>query len=266
MWQNPMENSTNSTVLCTKYDKYLVLQLNRPRVLNALNEEVMETLSAHLARANYDDAVHSVVLTGHDKAFAAGADIHMMKDLSFPDTYKQDFITRNWDAIASFRKPIIAAVNGFALGGGCELALNCDIVIAGECARFGQPEVTVGVIPGAGGTQRLARSIGKAKTMDLCLTARTIDAHEAERIGIVSRIVPSTQTVQEACRIAKQLATLPLVSILMIKESILQAFETPLSQGIKLERRLFQACFALHDQKEGMSAFTDKRPALFTDQ
>ena len=204
-----------------------------------------------------------MVLTGSEKAFAAGADIAAMKDFDYMDAYLGDYITRNWESVRSFRKPIIAAVAGYALGGGCELAMSCDLIVAGKGAKFGQPEIRLGILPGAGGTQRLTHAVGKAKAMDLCLTARMMDAEEAERAGLVARIVDDAQVVEEAMAMAKTIAGYSLPTVLMIKECINRAFETPLAEGLLFERRQFHAAFALADQKEGMAAFVEKRAARF---
>jgi enoyl-CoA hydratase len=240
-----------------------VVTLNRPKQMNALNDTLMDELGHALLAFERDEAIGCIVLTGNGKAFAAGADIGVMATLSFADAYKGDYITRNWETIRSLRKPVIAAVNGFALGGGCELAMMCDIVIAAESARFGQPEITVGVIPGAGGTQRLPRAVGKAKAMDMVLTARIIDAAEAERSGLVSRVVPSDKLMDEALAAALTIARLPSLAVMAAKESINRAFESGLSDGIQFERRLMHSMFATEDQKEGMDAFINKRKPVF---
>ena len=210
-----------------------------------------------------DPGIGCLVLTGSDKAFAAGADIKEMKDRTFIDVFTSDFITKGWERLAQCRKPTIAAVAGYALGGGCEIAMMCDMIIAAESAKFGQPEITIGTIPGAGGTQRLTRAVGKAKAMDLVLTGRTMDAAEAERSGLVARIVPADKLLDEALGIASKIASFSLPSVLMAKEAVNQAFETGLSEGLKLERRLFHSSFATADQKEGMAAFAEKRPPKF---
>jgi len=240
-----------------------LITLNRPKALNALNDALMDELGAALAGFDADEGVGAIVLTGSDKAFAAGADIGAMKDWSYMDVYKSGYITRNWERLRSVRKPVIAAVAGFALGGGCELAMMCDFIIAADTAKFGQPEIKIGVIPGAGGTQRLPRAVGKAKAMDLVLTGRMMDAAEAERAGLVSRVVPAAQLLEEALGAAGQIAGFSLPSVMAAKEAINRAFETPLSEGILFERRTFHSLFATEDQKEGMTAFVEKRKANF---
>lgn len=241
-----------------------LIRLNRPKQYNALNDQLMDELGRALADFDGDDAIHVIVLTGSDKAFAAGADIEAMKSYSFMDVYRNGYISRNWESLRQVRKPVIAAVNGYALGGGCEVAMMCDIIIAGDSARFGQPEVKLGIIPGAGGTQRLPRAIGKAKAMDMALTGRTINAEEAERAGLVSRVVPAAQTVETALAVADDLAKLPLPALMLCKESVNRAYETPLSEGLLFERRLFHALFGTEDQREGMAAFLEKREPTFT--
>ena len=241
-----------------------LITLNRPKALNALNDALMDELGAALFAFDADDSIGAIVLTGSDRAFAAGADIAAMAGWSYMDVYLGEYLTRNWEHIRKVRKPVIAAVAGFALGGGCELAMMCDIVIAADTARFGQPEIKLGVIPGAGGTQRLPRAIGKAKAMDLCLTARMMDAAEAERAGLVSRVVPAADVLNEALAVAATIASYSLPSVMMLKESINRAYEAPLSEGLLFERRVFHSLFATQDQKEGMRAFLEKRPAGFT--
>jgi enoyl-CoA hydratase len=240
-----------------------LITLNRPKALNALNDALMSELGEALSRLDTDDAIGAVVLTGSDKAFAAGADIAAMKDWGYMDVYKGEYITRNWERLRSVRKPVIAAVAGYALGGGCELAMMCDIIIAAEGARFGQPEIKLGIIPGAGGTQRLPRAVGKAKAMDLVLTARMMDAHEAERSGLVSRVVPGERLLDEALAAAAQIAEFSLPSVMMAKEAVNRAYEAPLAEGILFERRAFHALFATRDQEEGMAAFLEKRKPKF---
>ena len=240
-----------------------LVTLNRPKVLNALNDSLMNELGDALAAFDADEAIGAIVITGSDKAFAAGADIGVMKDRSFRDVYMGQYITRNWERLRSIRKPVIAAVAGYALGGGCELAMMCDILIAAETAKFGQPEIKLGIIPGAGGTQRLPRAVGKAKAMDLCLTARMMDAQEAERAGLVSRVVPDAKLLEEAMAVAEKIAAYSLPVVMMVKESVNRAYETTLSEGVRFERRLFHAAFALEDQKEGMAAFVEKRKPKF---
>ncbi len=240
-----------------------VVTLNRPKQMNALNANLMQELAAALYAFDADDAVGAIVITGNEKAFAAGADIVAMKDWDFIDVYRSDYITRDWEHIRKIRKPVIAAVAGYALGGGNELAMACDIVIAADNAKFGQPEVNLGIIPGAGGTQRLPRAVGKAKAMDLCLTARMMDAAEAERAGLVSRVVPLEKVMIEAMAVADKIAAYSLPVVMMIKESVNRAYESSLSEGILFERRLFHSGFALADQKEGMAAFAEKRKPAF---
>ena len=240
-----------------------VVTLNRPKQLNALAPKLMQELGAALHAFDADDGIGAIVITGNDKAFAAGADIGAMKDFDFQHAFRTNYITRDWEHIRSIRKPVIAAVAGYALGGGCELAMACDLVIAAESAKFGQPEINLGVLPGAGGTQRLPRAVGKAKAMDLCLTARMMDAQEAERAGLVSRVVPSDKLQAEAMAVAEKIASYSLPVVMMIKESVNRAYESTLSEGVLFERRLFHAAFALEDQKEGMAAFVEKRKPTF---
>jgi enoyl-CoA hydratase len=240
-----------------------LIRLNRPKQLNALNDALMNELGQALRAFDADDAIGAIVVTGNDKAFAAGADIGVMKDWGYMDVYKGDYISRNWEALKSVRKPVIAAVAGFALGGGCELAMMCDMLIAADTARFGQPEIKLGVIPGAGGTQRLPRAVGKAKAMDLILTGRMMDAQEAERAGLVSRVVAADKLLEEALAAAAQIAEFSLPSVMMAKEAVNRAYEAPLGEGILFERRLFHALFGTEDQKEGMAAFVEKRKPKF---
>jgi enoyl-CoA hydratase len=240
-----------------------LITLNRPKALNALNDALMDELGAALKAFDADDDIGAIVLTGSEKAFAAGADIGMMSKYSYMDVYKGDYITRNWETIRAIRKPVIAAVAGFALGGGCELAMMCDIVIAADTAKFGQPEIKLGVIPGAGGTQRLPRAVSKAKAMDLCLTARMMDANEAERAGLVSRVVGADRLLDEAIEAATIIAGFSLPAVMMAKEAVNRAYETTLSEGVHFERRLFHSLFATEDQKEGMAAFVEKRKPEF---
>jgi len=240
-----------------------VVTLNRPKQLNALNAKLMQELAQALYAYDADPGIGAILITGNEKAFAAGADIAAMKDFSYMDAYMADYITRDWEHLRRIRKPVIAAVSGYALGGGDELALMCDIVIAADNAKFGQPEINLGVMPGAGGTQRLPRAVGKAKAMDMCLTARTMDAQEAERAGLVSRVVPADKLQEEALAIAQKIAGYSLPVAMMIKESINRAYETPLSEGVLFERRVFHSQFALEDQKEGMAAFVEKRKPTF---
>jgi enoyl-CoA hydratase len=240
-----------------------IITLTRPKFLNALSDALMDDLGAALTAFDADEGIGCIIITGGDKVFAAGADISAMAAWSYMDVYKADFITRNWETLRRVRKPVIAAVAGYALGGGCELAMMCDLVIAADSARFGQPEAKLGIIPGAGGTQRLPRAVGKAKAMDLCLTARMMDAAEAERAGLVSRVVPAERLRDEALETAAKIAALSQPVAMMIKESVNRAYESGLSEGLLFERRVFHATFALRDQKEGMSAFTAKRPPRF---
>lgn len=253
-----------NTILTEVDGKIAVITLNRPQVLNALNDELMDELSAALLGFDADDNIGCIIIAGSEKAFAAGADIATMAKYGFKDVYRANFISRNWEEIKRVRKPIIAAVSGFALGGGCELAMMCDTIMAADNAKFSQPEVKLGIIPGAGGTQRLPRAVSKAKAMDLALTGRMMDAVEAERSGLVARIFPQAELLKEVKAIAKAIADMPLLTAMMVKEAINTAYETTLSEGIHFERRLFHACFATHDQKEGMAAFLEKRPAKFT--
>jgi enoyl-CoA hydratase len=240
-----------------------LITLNRPKQLNALNPKLMQELGAALQAYDADEGVGAIVITGSEKAFAAGADIGVMKDYSYMDAYMADYITRDWEHIRRIRKPVIAAVAGYALGGGNELAMMCDIVIAADNARFGQPEINLGIMPGAGGTQRLPRAVGKAKAMDMCLTARQMDAQEAERMGLVSRIVPLDKLMEETMAVAERIAGYSLPVVMMLKESINRAYESTLSEGILFERRLFHSQFGLADQREGMSAFLEKRKPSF---
>ena len=240
-----------------------LLTLNRPKALNALNDQLMDELGEALLAFDADDAIGAMVVTGSDKAFAAGADIGAMKDWSYMDVFKSEYISRNWETIRRVRKPVIAAVGGYALGGGCELAMMCDIIIAADTAKFGQPEIKLGIIPGAGGTQRLPRAVGKAKAMDLVLSARMMDAAEAERAGLVSRVVASDKLLDEALAAAAAIASHSLPAVMMAKEAINRAYEAPLNEGMLFERRLFHSLFATNDQKEGMAAFVEKRPAQF---
>jgi enoyl-CoA hydratase len=240
-----------------------IIRLNRPQALNALNAALIGELGQAFDDLERDPAIAAIVLTGNDKAFAAGADIKEMADKSYIEAYREDFITAGWERVAQCRKPVIAAVAGFALGGGCEIAMMCDIVIAADNARFGQPEINLGTMPGAGGTQRLPRFIGKAKAMDLCLTGRMMDAAEAERLGLVSRIVPADRLLAEAVAVAERIAELSQPIAMMVKESVNRAFETTLAEGVRFERRLFHSTFATEDQKEGMAAFIGKRKPAF---
>ena len=240
-----------------------LITLNRPKVLNALSNEVIDEVAKAMQVFDADDGIGAIVLTGNEKAFAAGADIAAMKDWSYADVYKQDYLGHQWEYLRRVRKPIIAAVSGFALGGGCELAMQCDFIIAGENAKFGQPEIKLGIIPGFGGTQRLPRAVGKAKAMDLILTARMMDAREAEQAGLVARVVPKERVLDEALEAAAVIASMSLPSVMMAKEAINRAYEAPLNEGLLFERRNFHALFATHDQKEGMNAFIEKRSPDF---
>jgi enoyl-CoA hydratase len=250
------------TLLVETRGRVGLVTLHRPAALNALNSTLVAELNGVLDGFETDPGIGCVVITGSEKAFAAGADIKEMSGLSYPQTYLDDFITA-WDRVSNRRKPIIAAVAGFALGGGCELAMMCDIILAADNARFGQPEIKLGVMPGAGGTQRLTRIVGKAKAMELCLTGRMMDAQEAERSGLVSRVVPAAELMAEAMKTAETIASMSLPIAMMTKESVNRAYETTLAEGIRFERRVFHAMFATADQKEGMGAFVEKRPARF---
>ncbi len=240
-----------------------LITLNRPQALNALNAGLIRELGSALDKFEDDGAIGAIVITGSEKAFAAGADIKEMQHKSFAAVYSEDFITKDWERIATCRKPVIAAVAGFALGGGCEIAMMCDFILAADNAKFGQPEIKLGVIPGSGGTQRLTRFIGKSKAMEMVLTGRMMDAGEAERAGLVSRVLPLAELVDEAVRVAGEIAALSRPSVMMAREAVNRAFETSLSEGVRFERRLFHATFALADQKEGMAAFVEKRKPDF---
>ena len=250
----------------TEAEKVGVITLNRPKQLNALNDQLMDELGQALKAFDADEKIGCIILTGSEKAFAAGADIGAMATYSFADVYKGDYISRNWEQIRSIRKPVIAAVSGFALGGGCELAMMCDFIIAADNAKFGQPEIKLGVIPGAGGTQRLPRAVGKAKAMDMALTGRMMNAAEAESAGLVSRVVALDKLQEEALGAALVISDFSQIAVMAAKESVNRAFEGTLNDGIMFERRLFHALFATQDQKEGMDAFVNKRKALFTHQ
>lgn len=250
-------------ILVETRGKVGLITLNRPKALNALNDALMDEVGAALKAFDADEGIGAIVITGSEKAFAAGADIGMMASYSFMDVYKGDYITRNWETIRTIRKPIIAAVAGFALGGGCELAMMCDIILAADTAKFGQPEIKLGVIPGAGGTQRLPRAVSKAKAMDLCLTARMMDAAEAERAGLVSRVIPAADLLNEALAAATTISEYSLPAVMMAKEAVNRAYETTLAEGVHFERRMFHSLFATEDQKEGMAAFVEKRKPVF---
>jgi enoyl-CoA hydratase len=254
---------TYETLLVETLGSVAKVTLNRPKQLNALNGQLMDELGTALTHFDADPAIGCMIITGSEKAFAAGADIGDMATYSFADVYKADYITKNWETIRSIRKPVIAAVSGFALGGGCELAMMCDFIIAADNAKFGQPEIKLGIIPGAGGTQRLPRAVGKAKAMDMALTGRMMDAAEAERAGLVSRVVALAGLQDEALAAANMICEYSQIAVMAAKESINRAFESSLSDGIIFERRLFHALFATSDQKEGMDAFVNKRKAAF---
>ncbi|ATP44121.1 enoyl-CoA hydratase [Pseudomonas kermanshahensis] len=253
------------TILLDIHGKVGLITLNRPQALNALNAQIVGEINQALDQLERDPNIGCVVLTGSAKAFAAGADIKEMADLQYPQIYVDDLFS-DADRIANRRKPIIAAVSGFALGGGCELAMMCDFILAADNARFGQPEINLGVLPGMGGTQRLTRAVGKAKAMELCLTGRLMGAEEAERAGLVARVVPQAELVEEALKVAATIASKSIPVSMMVKESVNRAFEVTLSEGVRFERRVFHAAFATEDQKEGMSAFIAKREAQFKDR
>jgi enoyl-CoA hydratase len=253
------------TLIVETRNRVTLVTLNRPAALNALNAHLKRELAQAIDAAETDTAVAAIVLTGSDKTFAAGADVKEMANKDFMGSYLDDFLVA-FDRVAQARKPIIAAVAGYALGGGCELAMACDMIIAADTAKFGQPEIKLGIFPGAGGTQRLVRSIGKAKAMDLILTGRTMDAQEAERCGLVARVVPAADLLAEAMKAAETIAAMSLPSVLMAKESVNRAFEMSLAEGVRFERRLFQSLFATQDQKEGMAAFAEKRKPVFTNR
>jgi enoyl-CoA hydratase len=260
--ESQMTATAHETIIVETHGRVGLVRLNRPQALNALNKQLIAELSAALDHFEADEAIGCIVITGSEKAFAAGADIKEMATKTFIEAYLEDFIA-SWDRVARARKPIIAAVAGFALGGGCELAMMCDFIIAAETAKFGQPEIKLGVIPGSGGTQRLTRYVGKAKAMDLCLTGRMMDSAEAERCGLVSRVVPADKLMEEALAAAATIAGMSLPASMMAKEAVNRAFETTLGEGIRFERRVFHALFATQDQKEGMAAFAEKRKATF---
>jgi enoyl-CoA hydratase len=253
-------------IIVERNGKVGIIRLNRPKALNALNGDLIRELAQALDELETDDDVGCLILTGSERAFAAGADIKEMKDRTYMDVYKADFITKGWERLSTTRKPVIAAVAGYALGGGCELAMMCDFIIAADTAKFGQPEITIGTIPGSGGTQRLSRFVGKSKAMEMCLTGRTMDADEAERCGLVSRKVPAAQLMDEALKVANRICELSRPIVMMAKEAVNRAFETTMAEGIRFERRLFHSTFATEDQKEGMAAFSDKRQPQFKDR
>ncbi|MEN9396596.1 MAG: hypothetical protein RLZ81_1126 [Pseudomonadota bacterium] len=254
---------TDTPILVSTEGRVGLIRLNRPAQLNALNDALMDALGAALLAFDADPAIGAIVITGSDKAFAAGADIAAMADYGYMDVYGSDFITRNWETIRQVRKPVLAAVAGFAMGGGCELALSCDIIVAAESARFALPEIKLAMMPGAGGTQRLPRAVGKAKAMDMCLSARLLDAQEADRYGLVSRVVPDAELFERTLALATQIAGYSLPALLAIKESVNRAWESSLAEGILFERRELHARFASADAKEGMHAFLDKRKPAF---
>jgi enoyl-CoA hydratase len=254
---------TYEHILVERRDAVGVITLNRPQALNALCTPLIEELGTALDDLEADDAIGAIVLTGSEKAFAAGADIKEMQPKSYMDCYLDDFITVGWERVAATRKPTIAAVAGYALGGGCEMAMMCDFIIAADTAKFGQPEITLGVIPGAGGTQRLTRFVGKSKAMEMCLTGRMMDADEAERCGLVSRVVPADELLDDALKTAGKIAAMSRPAVYMAKESVNRSYETTLAEGVRFERRLFHSCFATDDQTEGMAAFAEKRKPDF---
>ena len=253
-------------ILTEKKDAVGIITLNRPKALNALCATLIKELGRALDDMEADDAIGAIVLTGSEKAFAAGADIKEMADKSFMDVYLQNFITEGWERVTTCRKPVIAAVAGYALGGGCELAMMCDFIIAADTAKFGQPEITIGMIPGAGGTQRLTRFVGKSKAMEMCLTGRLMDAEEAERAGLVSRVVPAEELLGDAIKTATKIANLSRPVVLMAKECVNRSYETTMAEGIRFERRVFHSTFATDDQKEGMAAFAEKRTPKWTNR
>ncbi|MFQ5954309.1 MAG: enoyl-CoA hydratase [Kiloniellales bacterium] len=250
-------------ILVEKKGRVGIITLNRPKALNALSSALIAELVQALDDMEADDNIGAIVLTGNEKAFAAGADIKEMAQKSYMEAYAEDFITRGWERVSQCRKPILAAVAGYALGGGCEVAMMCDFILAADTARFGQPEITVGTMPGSGGTQRLPRFVGKSKAMEMCLTGRTMDAEEAERAGLVSRVVPAADLMEEAVQVADRIATMSRPVAMMAKESVNRAYETTLAEGVRFERRLFHSIFATEDQKEGMAAFIEKRHPEF---
>jgi enoyl-CoA hydratase len=253
---------TYETILVEQRDRVGIITLNRQKVLNALNQKLTEELLAAAETFDRDPAIGCIVITGSEKAFAAGADINEMQDQSFIDMYASDWFSV-WDRLAAVRTPLVAAVAGFALGGGCELAMICDVILAADTAKFGQPEIKLGVMPGIGGSQRLTRFVGKAKAMEMCLTGRMMDAAEAERSGLVSRVIPAAELLADVLKTAETIASMSLPITMMTKESINRSYETTLTEGIRFERRVFHSMFATADQKEGMKAFVDKRKAVF---
>jgi enoyl-CoA hydratase len=253
---------TYANIIVETHGRVGLIRLNRPQALNALSSPLIEDLNTALEAFESDPQIRAIVLTGSEKAFAAGADIKEMQDKSFADVFLGDFISR-WENVSKTRKPVIAAVAGFALGGGCELAMMADFILAADTAKFGQPEIKLGVMPGAGGTQRLTRFVGKSKAMEMCLTGRMMDAAEAERSGLVSRVVPAASLIEEALKTAETIASLSAAAVYAAKESVNRAYETTLAEGVRFERRIFHSLFATEDQKEGMKAFVEKRPAAF---
>ena len=258
-----MSDTQERTVLVERQGAVGIVRLHRPSALNALNAQLITELGAAFDDLEFDPAIGAIILTGSERAFAAGADIKEMQAKTYIEAYTQDFITQGWERVGQCRKPVIAAVAGFALGGGCEVAMMCDIVIAAETAKFGQPEIQLGTMPGAGGTQRLPRFVGKAKAMDLCLTGRMMDAAEAERAGLVSRVVPAADLLAEAVKVAERISEMSRPIAMMVKESVNRGYETTLAEGVRFERRLFHSTFATEDQKEGMAAFIEKRKPAF---
>ena len=256
---------TEKNVLTEVKDSLMIARLNRPEALNALNDELMDELSAVVDKYESDESLKCLILTGSEKAFAAGADIKQMQPKSYMDVYKEDFITKNWERIARCRKPTIAAVSGYALGGGCELAMMCDFIVASDSAKFGQPEINLGISPGAGGTQRLTRFIGKSKSMDMCLTGRMMDSKEADSIGLVSRVFSTEGFIDKVIEVGEEVAEKSLIATMMTKEMVNRAYETTLSEGVRFERRLFHSMFATNDKSEGMAAFIEKRKPDFKD-
>ena len=256
---------TYANVIAETHGAVGLIRLNRPQALNALSAALMADLDAALEAFETDPAIGAIVLTGSEKAFAAGADIKEMQDKTFADAFLGDFISK-WERLTRVRKPVVAAVAGFALGGGCEIAMMCDFILAADTAKFGQPEIKLGVMPGAGGTQRLTRAVGKSKAMEMILTGRMMDAEEAERSGLVSRVVPAASLIEEAVKVAGSIAALSRPAVFAAKEAVNRAYETTLAEGVKFERRIFHSLFATEDQKEGMRAFAEKRPAKFTNR
>jgi len=255
-----------SELLISRDEKVGILKINRPTVFNALNDALMNQIVSELEKLDQDETIHCMIICGSEKSFAAGTDIEELRGLTFADVYKEDFVTRNWDRIRKIRKPLIAVVSGIALGGGCELAMLCDLIFASDTAKFGQPEVKLATMPGAGGTQRLPRAIGKAKAMDLCLTGRMLSAKEADQLGLISRVYPQDELMMMSLEVAKEISNYSLPAIMMIKESINQSYEGSLTDGIMYERRLFHSTFALSDIHEGIEAFLEKRKPIFDHQ